>query len=90
MLVRFILALCVAMATGGCRNSPPLPPPSPGGYSCEESCTAFARLGCQEYLPTAEGATCVEICDNAQAGPAPLDLGCIVRSQDCAQARRCE
>jgi len=88
------LLLAAALSLAMCDAPPPAPPPNPGPlpgeFTCAIACDQFRFLGCSEAAATPAGATCVEVCDNAQASPAPLDLGCIVRSQSCAQARECE
>lgn len=87
------LLLAAALAASQCNPTPtptPAPGPGPGEFTCADACERFRFLGCEEFAPTPAGATCVEVCDNAQASPAPLNLGCIVRAESCAQARRCE
>lgn len=88
------LLLAVAMSLAWCeRQAPePVPPPHPlpGEFTCETACENFRLLGCEEYAPTPMGGTCVQVCENAQRTPAPMDLGCIVRAESCEQARACE
>jgi hypothetical protein len=84
--------LAAVLAASRCTPPPPtpVPEPLPGEFTCRDACAQFRHLGCEEAEPTPEGATCVEFCGVAQEGPAPLNLGCIVRANSCDQARRCE
>ncbi len=91
------LLLAAALSLAMCDTPPaptptpePAPKPLPGEFTCATACEQFRYLGCSEAAPTPAGATCVEVCENAQASPAPLDLGCIVRAGSCASARLCE
>ncbi len=90
------LLFAVAMSLAMCDTPPPSPAPEPkpqpqpGAFSCETACEQFRFLGCAEAEPTPAGGTCLEVCKNAQASSAPLDLDCIVLAKSCAQARLCE
>lgn len=87
------LLLAATLAASQCNPAPTPPPepkPQPSEFTCQAACDQFRFLGCAEAEPTPAGATCADVCANAQASPAPLDLGCIVLSRSCAQARECE
>jgi hypothetical protein len=86
------LLLAAALAASQC-NPTPEPPPAPeptGDADCEAACQRFASLGCEEAQSTPNGGTCLDVCENTQTSPAPLNLACIVRSNSCAQARECQ
>lgn len=85
------LMLLAALAAAQCNPSPAPPPkPLPGEFTCADACENLRRLGCASAAPTPHGATCVEVCENASASPAPLPVACIVRADSCPQAEACE
>lgn len=52
-------------------NQPPQPPVTPVLPSCETACENQRKLGCELGEPTAEGASCEEVCQNSQQFPLP-------------------
>ena len=63
----------------------PAPPPDPGALTCATACENLRKLGCEEAAPTADGATCVEVCQNANN----LPVACITRALSCPAAEDC-
>lgn len=90
------ILLVAAVAVSQCLSPLPQPEPAPqpeppsGEFTCADICAHYTRMGCEESTSTPEGASCEDVCAAAQAGPAPLDLGCVMRAPDCQLARRCE
>lgn len=90
-----VLALPMLLA---CHPTPqPNPPPGPepldaaAGPTCATYCAHVRALGCIQGKPTAEGATCEQVCSNVQtSGYARLDLKCSTNAADCRAVDRCE
>jgi hypothetical protein len=70
----------------GCEVLPPRPPVT---ETCANACANLRRLGCPEGEPTEAGASCEQVCDNAQASPAPLPTGCVAQATTCDAATNC-
>jgi hypothetical protein len=56
---------------------------------CYLACQRFAQLGCDEAKPTAAGATCTQVCTNAESGGMSMNPSCVARAESCSIARRC-
>lgn len=86
------LALCLA---GACSLPPTMPPsrlvPVQGDPSgCPAACERFESLGCPEAEPTPDGATCVDVCRNAEtSGYLTVKPSCIASAESCDEAREC-
>lgn len=84
------LILAAALSAAMC-DPQPVPPPGPdGSATCEDACSNLRTHGCPAGQPTKAGAPCEEFCENAQQGPAPLNLTCIAKAPSCDVADRCE
>lgn len=73
-------------------NPPPMPPSStdaPAAATCAAVCAHYAALGCPAAQPTAHGASCETVCQNAQA-VAHWNLACRAQAPTCAAADHCE
>lgn len=81
------LLVAVALALTACELPPPQPPTVDG---CAAACENLRRLGCPEGQPTDAGESCEQVCDNAQASPAPLPTACVARAASCDEAAQCE
>jgi len=80
-------ALIVAVALAAAHCGPPSPPaPTPTNATCADACATLERIGCEEAQPTDEGATCVEVCENA----GDLPLACLAGADSCVDAEACE
>lgn len=67
----------------------PQPAPTPSS-ACAAACARFAALGCQEAKPTAAGASCVAVCQNAEdSGVISLGPDCVAHADSCASATAC-
>lgn len=67
----------------------PDPKPLPEHASCATACERAAELGCKWAAHTAAGASCEDVCLNAQKWQ-PWDLACRTAAVTCAAADRCE
>jgi hypothetical protein len=88
---QLLLGLVLACA-GGCVWPPvPTPIPTPdGGASCATACAHLADLGCKAASPTAKGATCASVCENAEAGGViRWGVDCVVLATSCEAADAC-
>jgi hypothetical protein len=70
---------------------PPAPPPAPApAGACAAACSRLAALGCPEAKPTPNGATCTDVCLNAEdSGVLSMQTDCVVQASDCPAARAC-
>lgn len=58
---------------------------------CYAACQQLAKLGCSEAKPTAAGATCTQVCMNAESsGIVSINSSCVAAASTCAKARSCE
>ena len=58
---------------------------------CYQACQRLKALGCPEAEPTAAGATCTQVCTNAEtSGVVSFNPTCVARAQSCSLARRCQ
>lgn len=81
------LAAVVLLACSGSTCRVPVRPDVP---SCASACGRLADLGCEAGQPTPKGASCEEVCLNAErSGFALWDVGCVTRAPDCEAADRC-
>ena len=80
--MRYALLLLLA----GC---PPIPPqaddPKPGDPTCATACEHLTELECPLAEPTANGKTCVDICENTLTGPdaAHWPVACLTEAKTC-------
>jgi hypothetical protein len=79
----FLLAAC---AHGSCAHSPA---PAPSDATCASACAHGAALSCTYAKPTIGGATCEQVCKNAEAAGEPWRLACLSRLQTCDDATAC-
>lgn len=87
-LAIFVLVLMLAAAMAGCRPPPPKPLP---GATCGDVCRRLAELRCPGAGQTAEGATCIEVCESIiDSGLVPFDLACRSTAPSCEAMDRCE
>lgn len=66
-----------------CSSPAPVDPNAP---SCTTACATLTRLGCDEAKPTADGASCAEVCANAN----DLPVACITQAINCDAAENCQ
>lgn len=87
------LLLAAALATQ-CnldpKPAPPAPPPDPFAATCETACKNLMAMNCHDGNPTKEGASCVEVCQNAERNGLPLPVACVTVSGSCEEAAQCE
>jgi hypothetical protein len=58
--------------------------------TCSAWCARATTLKCPAAKPTPGGASCVDVCTNANSGPAKWNLKCRVAAKTCAAADACE
>ena len=86
--------LFIAANCGGPQepNPPPPPPPVPTvdpvpmEPTCSTACENQRELGCELGSPTAEGASCEEVCLNSEASPLvgmAWDVKTLTMAEDC-------
>ena len=83
----------------GCGTTPvPNPPPGPTPITdaapparddCDLACNRGAVLGCAWAAPTALGATCADVCRNAQY-VLPWNTACIITASSCSASDNCQ
>ncbi len=85
------LLLAAALTAAHCTEPKPAPPPpDPVDMpTCAKACARLMKLGCHDGDPTAEGASCVAVCENAADSPSPLPVACVTRAADCEAAAQC-
>ena len=85
-LTVFALALTAIACSGAtCRV-----PVRPATASCATACERLVELGCPAAEPTPKGASCEEVCLNAErSGLALWGVNCITSAPDCAAADEC-
>lgn len=82
-----VLAACSGSTT--CRLTSPTPSPT-RPPSCEDACARLDELDCPAAKPTPNGASCAEVCTNAEkSGLALWGLSCIVTAPSCIAADAC-
>lgn len=59
---------------------------------CALACAHLADLKCPAAQPTPGGATCTQVCENGESGPAgtSLDPACVVKQTTCPKAMACQ
>jgi len=58
---------------------------------CAKACAHLKALGCDEAKPTPSGATCTQVCANAEAsGVVSMAPDCVAKAETCPIARRCQ
>lgn len=79
----------------GCTREtapPPAPPPPPehvDGASCSSACDNIAARGCSGELPLPQGATCVQVCENAERNALSFGVSCFTAAETCAAVKLC-
>jgi hypothetical protein len=87
MKTLFTLALLVL----ACGPTPaPVPPPPPGTPTCATACKRMQDLECPEGGNTPAGASCLNVCWDAQANDLVLPVRCYTEATSCDAAERCE
>jgi hypothetical protein len=57
---------------------------------CYLACQKLASLGCPEAKPTAAGATCTQVCNNAESsGVLSMNPSCVAHAESCSIAKAC-
>jgi hypothetical protein len=82
----------VLVSCASCRSTPVAPDVADAGEddACARACGRLAALGCPEAEPTDAGATCVEVCRNAEAsGVVTLEPDCVADAATCDDIDRC-
>ncbi len=72
--------------------APPAPEEVDGAApsACSRACAKLAALGCPEAKPTTGGASCIQVCANAESsGVVSLDPDCVSRAASCKAAVAC-
>lgn len=83
-----LLFVIWCLPTLACR--PPKPPAPPTGVTCAEVCEQMTKLSCEAAKPTAEGASCLDVCRNIQdSGVVSWNLNCMVAAQSCSAVDAC-
>ena len=90
-------AIVLLLALASCRcvyNPAPGPSPSTtsttGAATCTTACARLSELGCEASKPTAKGATCAEVCENAERnGLVRWGVDCVVSAASCEVADEC-
>lgn len=79
------------LATLSCNPIPAPQSPSDGLSRVARVCARLRALGCEEGAPTAEGASCEEVYQNALTHGVDLasDPACVERSKTCEETRAC-
>ena len=92
-MTRLIAAIVLALCASCCAPAyDPGPSPVDAGTldDCERACARLAELGCPEAEPTPEGATCVDVCWNAESsGVVTLDPVCVAAINSCDELGAC-
>jgi hypothetical protein len=88
-LTAFLAALLASCAS--CRSTPVAPDVADAGEdACARACGRLAALACPEADTTDAGATCVEVCRNAEAsGVVTLEPDCVADAATCDDIDRC-
>ena len=76
------LLTVAALALGACATVVPTTP------TCATVCDRGAGLGCIWATPTPAGATCEQVCANAEAEDVPWKLACLAEATACDQVCR--
>lgn len=90
--------LVLALALTGCRpGSTPVPnldagitQVEAGAATCLQWCAHATSLGCDAAKPSPAGASCNDVCENAQAGLLKWNLTCRANAASCDAADNCE
>ena len=89
-LVRFARLMVIFLACASCRSTPIAPEDVIDDDACSLACSRLAALGCAEAAPTDGGASCVAVCQNAQAsGVVSLEPECVANVAGCDDVDRC-
>jgi len=89
LLFALVLEACTTLGCGHVIMPGPSPIPHPGA-TCSSVCAHEFSLGCPAAQPTADGRTCVDVCENITlSGFTTLDLGCMDAAPTCAAVDQC-
>ena len=89
--MKLLLAIMTVMIMecGPTPTPDPVHPPSPA--TCLEVCDNGARLGCEWSKPTAQGESCMTVCETVQSsGIVQWDLDCRAGASSCEAVDACE
>jgi len=100
---RYYITVAAALLLSGCPKTngvvPDEPPPSPNPdvvADCAKACDNIGprtkehpdALGCEEGKPTADGATCTDVC-NSMPNTTQDYLSCVATVTACSQIQKC-
>jgi hypothetical protein len=69
---------------------PPVPPVPAGEASCATACRRMQDLRCPEGDNTPAGASCLNVCWNAEENGLTLPVRCLTEARSCDAAERCQ
>jgi hypothetical protein len=69
---------------------PPAPPVPPGEPSCATACRRMQDLHCPEGGNTPAGASCLNVCWDAENEGLTLPVRCLTNATSCEAAERCQ
>lgn len=87
--------LYILLSCGGAEKPDPfIPDPNDTPIVfCESVCDHYYKMMCDEALPTVEGNTCTDVCENLLDSQLPnIDTYyiCVLKSDTCEASRKCE
>lgn len=85
-LISMALSLCACPPPANTEG--PLPPPVPA-RGCAAACEHLQQLGCPMGAPTRMGATCEQVCSNAEVNGIDWHTGCLATAPSCSVAGAC-
>lgn len=81
--------LLAALCALSCTVTPPVPPPPPGTPTCATACARMQTLQCPEGGNTPAGASCLNVCWDAESNGLKLPVACLTEAASCDAAERC-
>lgn len=90
-MIRAALLFAVwCLPSVACRPPKPPVPPDPSAVTCADVCERMSKLDCAAAKPTAEGASCLDVCRNVQdSGIVRWDLACMAHAASCDAVDAC-